>query len=170
MDVAIQGDGFYQVNMPDGTIAYTRDGSFKQSSDGTIVTSSGYTIAPQIAIPEGAQQLGVSPNGKVTVVLPGKETSTEIGQIEMARFVNPAGLRGLGNNLFGISDASGEPIVETPGENGMGTLLQTYTEASNVQMVEEMVNMITAQRAYEIVSKSIQVSDEMLQVANNLKR
>jgi flagellar basal-body rod protein FlgG len=170
LDVAIQGDGFYQVNMPDGTIAYTRDGSFKQSSDGTIVTSNGYPIAPQIAIPEGAQQLGISPAGIVTAVLPGKETSTQLGQIEIARFVNPSGLRALGDNLFGISDASGEPTLETPGENGMGSLKQGYTEASNVQMVEEMVNMITAQRAYEIVSKAIQVSDQMLQVANNLKQ
>jgi len=170
MDVAIQGEGFYQVTMPDGSMAYTRDGSFKKAADGTIVTTEGYPIAPQISIPDGADQLGISPTGKVSAVLPGKDTSTEIGQIEMARFVNPAGLRALGNNLYGVSDASGEPIVETPGENGMGTLSQGYSEASNVQMVEEMVNMITAQRAYEIVSKSIQVSDEMLQVANNLKR
>ncbi|HEX7511326.1 MAG TPA: flagellar basal-body rod protein FlgG [Chitinivibrionales bacterium] len=170
MDVAIQGEGFYQVTMPDGSMSYTRDGSFKKAADGTIVTTEGYPIAPQISIPDGADQLGISPTGKVSAVLPGKDTSTEIGQIEMARFVNPAGLRALGNNLYGVSDASGEPIVETPGENGVGTLSQGYSEASNVQMVEEMVNMITAQRAYEIVSKSIQVSDEMLQVANNLKR
>jgi flagellar basal-body rod protein FlgG len=170
MDVAIQGEGFYQVNMPDGSIAYTRDGSFKTTSDGTIVTSDGYPIAPQISIPEGAQSLGISQEGKVTVILSGQATSTEIGQIEIARFVNPAGLRALGQNLYGESDASGEPVLETPGENGMGTLQQGYTEASNVQVVEEMVNMINAQRAYEIVSKSIQVSEEMLQVANNLKR
>ena len=170
MDVAIQGDGFFQVNMPNGSIAYTRDGSFKKTSDGTIVTTDGYPISPQIAIPDGADQLGISATGQVTAVLPGKDTSTVIGQMEIARFVNPAGLRALGNNLLGVSDASGEPIVETPGQNGVGTLQQGYTEASSVQMVEEMVNMITAQRAYEIVSKSIQVSDEMLQVANNLKR
>jgi flagellar basal-body rod protein FlgG len=170
MDVAIKGEGFYQVNMPDGTIAYTRDGSFKLTSDGTIVTSAGYPITPQTTLPEGAQQLVISPDGKITVILPGQETSTEVGQLEIARFVNPTGLRALGENLFGESDASGEPVVETPGENGMGSLQQSYTEASNVQVVEEMVNMITAQRAYEIVSKSIQVSEEMLQVANNLKR
>jgi flagellar basal-body rod protein FlgG len=169
LDVAIQGEGFYQISMPDGTIAYTRDGSFKQSSDGTIVNSSGYPLVPQISIPQGGQQLGISAEGKVTVVLPGKSTSTEIGQIEIARFVNPAGLMGLGGNLYGISDASGEPILEAPGQNGMGTLQQGYTEASNVQVVEEMVNMITAQRAYEIVSKAITVSDQMLQVTNNLK-
>jgi flagellar basal-body rod protein FlgG len=170
LDVAIKGEGFYQVNMPDGTIAYTRDGSFKLTSDGTIVTSDGYPIAPQISVPEGAQDLGISPEGKVTAILAGQATSTEIGQIEIARFVNPSGLRALGENLYGVSDASGEAILETPGENGIGTLSQGYSEASNVQVVEEMVNMITAQRAYEIVSKSIQVSEDMLQVANNLKR
>jgi flagellar basal-body rod protein FlgG len=170
MDVAISGEGFYQVSMPDGTIAYTRDGSFKQTSDGTIVTSTGYPISPQITLPEGAQDLGISKDGKVTVNLAGRNTSTEIGQIEIARFVNPSGLRALGENLFAESDASGEPVLETPGENGMGVILQGNSETSNVQVVEEMVNMITAQRAYEIVSKSIQVSEEMLQVANNLKR
>jgi flagellar basal-body rod protein FlgG len=170
LDVAIKGEGFYQVNMPDGTIAYTRDGSFKMTSDGTIVTTDGYPIAPQISFPEGAQDLGISPEGKVTAILAGQATSTEIGQIEIARFVNPSGLRALGENLYGVSDASGEAILESPGENGIGTLQQRYSEASNVQVVEEMVNMITAQRAYEIVSKSIQVSEDMLQVANNLKR
>jgi flagellar basal-body rod protein FlgG len=170
MDVAISGEGFFQINMPDGTTAYTRDGSFKLTSDGTIVTSTGYPISPEINVPEGAQQLGISPEGKVTVILPGQETSTEIGQFEIARFVNPAGLRSLGDNLYGMSDASGEPVVETPNENGIGSLKQGYSEASNVQVVEEMVNMISAQRAYEIVSKSIQVSEDMLQVANNLKR
>ncbi len=170
MDVAIDGEGFFQVEMPDGTTAYTRDGSWKQTSDGTIVNSNGYPIFPSINIPEGAQQLGINESGKVTVILAGQNTSTEIGQIELARFVNPAGLRALGGNLFGVSEASGEPIVENAKENGMGTINQYYIETSNVQVVEEMVSMITAQRAYEIVSKSIQVSEEMLQVANNLKR
>jgi flagellar basal-body rod protein FlgG len=170
MDVAISGEGFYQVAMPDGTIAYTRDGSFKTTSDGTIVNSDGYPILPQISIPDGSQQLTISPTGQVTVILPGQETSTEIGQMELARFINPAGLRALGGNLYGVSDASGEALIETPKTNGMGELQQGSIEASNVQVVDEMVNMITAQRAYEIVSKSIQVSEEMLQIANNLKR
>jgi flagellar basal-body rod protein FlgG len=169
MDVAIEGEGFYQVNMPDGTMGYTRDGSFKLDSNGTVVTTDGNTVVPEINVPEGSSSFTVSSSGKVSVILAGKETSTEIGQIELARFVNPSGLRSLGNNMYGVSDASGEPILETPGENGMGKLNQGYTEASNVQMVEEMVNMITAQRAYEIVSKSITVSDEMLQTANNMK-
>ncbi len=170
MDVAIRGEGFFQLEMPDGTIAYTRDGSLNKTSDGTIVNSSGYPISPQITIPEGAQDFGVNSTGKVTVILPGQTDIVEIGQIELARFVNPSGLRALGENIFGVSEASGEPVLESPGENGMGTLLQQYSEASNVQVVEEMVNMISAQRAYEIVSKSIQVSEEMLQIANNLKR
>jgi flagellar basal-body rod protein FlgG len=169
MDVAIEGEGFYQVNMPDGTMGYTRDGSFKLDSNGTVVTTDGNTVVPEINVPEGSSSFTVSSSGKVSVILAGKETSTEIGQMELARFVNSSGLRSLGSNMYGVSDASGEPILETPGENGIGKLNQGYTEASNVQMVEEMVNMITAQRAYEIVSKSITVSDQMLQTANNMK-
>jgi len=140
--------------MPDGTIAYTRDGTFKTSSDGTIVNSSGYPLSPQITIPSGAQQLGISTDGKVTAVMPGQSTSTQLGQIELARFVNPEGLTGLSGNLYGVSDASGEPTLQVPGQNGIGTLQQGYTEASNVQMVDEMVNMISAQRAYEIVAQN----------------
>jgi flagellar basal-body rod protein FlgG len=134
-----------------------------------VVTTDGNTVVPEINVPEGSSSFTVSSSGKVSVILAGKETSTEIGQMELARFVNSSGLRSLGSNMYGVSDASGEPILETPGENGIGKLNQGYTEASNVQMVEEMVNMITAQRAYEIVSKSITVSDQMLQTANNMK-
>jgi flagellar basal-body rod protein FlgG len=171
LDVAIQGDGFFQITLPDGTIAYTRDGSFKKTAEGTIVNSNGYPLAQQISIPQGADQLGVdSSTGKITVMMPGQQTSTEIGQIELARFVNPAGLKSIGNNLYAETEASGQPTINAPSEDGMGTLAQGYLEASNVQIVDEMVNMISAQRAYEIVSKSIQVSDEMMQVANNLKR
>ena len=170
MDLAIQGEGFYQVMLPDGRIAYSRDGSFKRSSDGTVVNTSGYQVYPEIVIPEGASEFTVDANGRVSVILAGEETSTEIGQMELARFINPAGLKSLGGNLYSVTDASGEPVIEMPGEYGMGMIMQKYTEASNVQIVEEMVNMISAQRAYEIVSKSIQVSEEMLQVANNLKR
>jgi flagellar basal-body rod protein FlgG len=170
MDLAISGDGFLQISMPDGSTAYTRDGSLKLSADGTIVTSSGFPVYPQMTIPEGAESFTVDANGRATVILPGEQTSTQIGQFELARFINPAGLRDLGGNLYQVSDASGEPVLQNPGENGMGTLQQGYTEASNVQVVQEMVNMITAQRAYEIVSKSIQVSEDMMQVADNLKR
>jgi flagellar basal-body rod protein FlgG len=170
LDLAIEGDGLFQITLPDGTTAYTRDGSFKPSSDGTIVNSSGYYLYPQITIPEQAQNLTISPDGKVSVTLPGATSATDIGQIELARFVNPSGLRGLGGNLYGESDASGSPMVLTPGEEGSGTIAQNKVEASNVQVVQEMVNMISAQRAYEIVSKAITVSDDMLQTANNIKR
>jgi flagellar basal-body rod protein FlgG len=168
MDIAIQGEGLFQVSLPDGTTAYTRDGSFSLSSEGTVVTSSGFPITPSITVPSGAGDIKVSPAGVVTVQINGEQQ--EIGQIELARFVNPSGLRAVGGNLFTESEATGAPMVQTPGEEGAGTLMQNYTEASNVQAVQEMVNMITAQRAYEIVSKAITVSDEMLSTANNLKR
>jgi flagellar basal-body rod protein FlgG len=170
LDWAIQGEGLFQITLPDGSTAFTRDGSFKLSSDGTIVTSSGFFVHPQLSVPEGATSLQVSQDGHLSVILPGENTATDIGQLELARFVNPSGLRALGGNLFAETDASGTPIVLLPGEEGAGTIMQGFIEASNVQVVQEMVNMITAQRAYEIVSKSIQVSDEMLQTANNLKR
>ncbi len=171
MDVAIQGDGFFQVSLPDGTIAYTRDGAFKLTSDGTVVSTSGYPITPQMTVPNGAQQVTIdSGTGKVTAVMPGEQNSTQIGQIELARFVNPAGLKSTGSNLLMETDASGQPIVGTPGEDGFKstTLQQQYLETSNVQVVDEMVNMISAERAYEIVSKSIQVSEDMMSMVNNM--
>jgi flagellar basal-body rod protein FlgG len=170
MDWAIQGEGLFQVTLPDGTLAYTRDGAFKRSSDGTIVTSSGFMVYPQVTIPEQSSDLTVTQDGHISVQLPGETTSTDIGQVELVRFVNPSGLKSLGGNLYVQTDASGDPVVTSPGEEGTGTILQKYTESSNVQVVEEMVNMISAQRAFEIISKSIQVSEEMMQVANNLKR
>ncbi|HLV32945.1 MAG TPA: flagellar basal-body rod protein FlgG [Chitinispirillaceae bacterium] len=170
MDWAVQGDGFFQITLPDGGTAYTRDGSFKLSGDGTIVNSSGLILYPQISIPEGSSDLQVSSDGIVSVKLPDEEVSIEIGQIELVRFINPSGLSSIGGNLYVMSDASGEPVVTFPGEEGAGLIIQNYTESSNVQIVDEMVNMISAQRAFEIISKSIQVSEEMLQVANNLKR
>jgi flagellar basal-body rod protein FlgG len=170
LDMAIEGDGFFQVTLPDGSTAYTRDGAFKLSADGTIVTSSGYYLYPQITVPENSSDITVSKDGKVSVILAGEETTTEIGQIELARFINPSGLRSLGGNLYTMSDASGEPVISIPSEEGTGTIAAKYLEASNVRIVDEMVNMITAQRAFEIISKAIQVGDDMLQVANNLKR
>ncbi len=170
LDMAIHGEGFFQISLPDGTTAYTREGQFKMSSDGTITNSAGYFLYPQLVMPEGAQEFSVSADGMVTAIMPGEETSIEIGQIELARFINPSGMKAIGQNLYVVTDASGEPIISMPGEEGTGTIMQGYVEASNVQIVDEMVNMITTQRAYEIVSKSIQVSEEMMQVANNLKR
>ncbi len=170
LDWAIQGEGFFQIMLPDGSTAYTRDGSFKRSSDGSIVTSSGFYLLPQITVPENSSDLTVSQDGKVSVILPGESEQTEIGQIELVRFINPSGLRPLGGNLYAKSDASGEPVITIPAEEGAGTIAMGYLEASNVQIVNEMVNMISAQRAFEIISKAIQVSEDMMQVTNNLKR
>jgi flagellar basal-body rod protein FlgG len=173
LDVAIEGEGFFQIYLPDGTTAYTRDGTFKLTADGTIVNSSGHPVAPQLTVPAGAENLGIDEDtGEMTVEMPGEQTPTSLGQIELARFVNPAGLKSVGNNLYLETEASGQPILGAPGQEGMANtkVRQGYVEASNVQIVEEMVNMITAQRAFEIVSKSIQVSEDMLAVTNNLKR
>ena len=169
-DVAITGEGMFQIMLPDGSVAYTRDGTFKLSSDGSLITSSGFFVLPQVSIPEGADNFTVNGNGTITVTMPGDTNTTDIGQFEIVRFINPSGLRALGGNLFGATDASGAPIASSPGEDGAGTLLQRYIESSNVNLVDEMVNMIGAQRAYEIVAKAIQAGEEMLQVANNLKR
>lgn len=170
LDMAIEGEGFFQITMPDGSIAYTRDGAFKPSSDGSIVTSSGFYLEPQISIPENSTDLAVGKDGRITVILPGETESTEIGQIELVRFINPSGLRSLGGNLFAESDASGAPVVSLPTEEGTGAIMAGFTESSNVQIVDEMVSMISAQRAFEIISKAIQVGEDMMQVANNLKR
>ena len=170
LDMVIEGEGFFQITLPDGTTAYTRDGQFKPSSDGSIVTSSGFFLSPQITIPENSTDLTVTKEGRISVVLPGETDSTEIGQIELVRFINPSGLRGLGGNLYAETEASGAPIISLPMEEGAGTILAGFTESSNVQIVDEMVNMISAQRAFEIISKAIQVGEDMMQVANNLKR
>ena len=170
LDLAIQGEGFYQIALPDGSTAYTRDGQFKLSRDGVLITSNGFQVYPQIVVPEGAEDITVSADGLVSARIAGEDNSIEIGQFELARFVNPSGLKALGHNLFVVSNASGEGIVSLPAEEGTGTIAQGYVEASNVQIVDEMVNMISAQRAYEIVSKSITVSDEMMQTASNLRR
>ncbi len=170
MDWAIQGEGLFQITLPDGGTAYTRDGSFKLSADGTIVTSSGFPLYPSVAVPAGSTNLQVGADGKIGVILPGESSTTEIGQVELVRFINQSGLRALGGNLFAQSDASGEPVVNMPGEEGTGTIMQRFTEGSNVQIVDEMVNMISAQRAFEVISKSIQAGEDMIQIANNLKR
>ena len=168
-DLAISGTGFIQVQLPGGEMAYTRDGSLKVASDGTLVTSQGFAIEPQITIPEGARDLTIDANGRVAVTLDDSGTQEELGQIELVKFLNEGGLRSLGNNLYTMSPASGEPEATLPGQNGAGTLAQGFLEASNVELVEEMVNMIVAQRAYEISAKAIQTSDSMLQLANQLR-
>jgi len=170
LDLAIDGRGFFQITTPEGEIAYSRAGSFKLDGDGNIVTSDGYLLEPQITVPTNAIQLTVGPDGTVTVMNAGETTPSEIGNIETARFANPAGLTGMGKNLFMESETSGTPTTGTPGEDGLGTISQGYLEMSNVNVVEEMVNMILAQRSYEINGKAIQTADEMLQMANNVKR
>jgi flagellar basal-body rod protein FlgG len=171
LDVAIQGDGFFQVTMPDGTTAYTRDGSFKRDANGAIVTADGYFVQPQITIPQNAQQISIGQDGTVTALVPGSNVPQQLGQIQVARFVNPAGLSPLGGqNLYTQTAASGAPIVTQAGINGAGTLQGGYLENSNVQVVQEIVNMIVSQRAFEANSKSITASDEMLQTANQIVR
>lgn len=168
-DLAVSGQGFLQVQMPDGSVSYTRDGSLKVASDGTLVTSAGFPLEPQITIPEGAKEITIDPNGRVAVFMNDTGAQEEIGQIELVRFLNEGGLKSLGANLYQTSPASGEPETATPGLNGVGTLAQGFLEASNVELVEEMVNMIVAQRAYEVSAKAIQTSDSMLQLANQLR-
>ena len=170
LDMAIEGDGFFQITMPDGTTAYSRAGTFKLDSEGRIVTSDGYLLEPEISFPSDTMAISIGTDGTVSILQAGQSQPTEIGTIELARFINPAGLNSIGRNLYLQTSASGEPLTGTPGEDGLGTIAQGFLEMSNVSVVEEMVNLITAQRAYEVNSKSIQSADEMLQIANNLKR
>jgi flagellar basal-body rod protein FlgG len=162
-DVAINGAGFFQVLMPDGTTSYTRDGSFQTDRDGQLVTASGFTIQPAITLPQNATSLTVGRDGIVSVTQAGSTATVQVGQLQLATFLNPAGLQSLGENLYNETDSSGAPNLVNPGVDGAGILSQGYTEASNVNVVEELVNMIATQRAYEINSKSIQTSDQMLQ-------
>ena len=170
LDIAIEGDGFFQIVQPNGELAYTRDGAFKMDRDGRIVTSDGFVMEPEITIPSDSISLSIGLDGTVSVLQAGASTPTEIGTISLARFVNPAGLHSIGRNLYLPTNASGDPIVGTAGEDGLGALAQGFLEMSNVSVVDEMVKMITAQRAYEINSKTIQAADDMLQQANNVKR
>jgi len=169
-DIAITGEGFYQVMMPDGTISYTRDSNWKIDANGQVVNHDGYLIEPPIVVPDDALEFSVSSTGVVTVRMPGEVDAEEIGQVELARFINPAGLKAMGKNLFIETESSGNPIIANPGDEGMGTLEQYTLEMSNVQVVEEMVEMIVAQRAYEANSKTITTADELLRIANNLRR
>jgi flagellar basal-body rod protein FlgG len=170
LDMAITGDGFFQVEYPDGSTVYTRDGTFKMSADGTVVTSEGYSLLPQLTIPEDASSISIGGDGTVEVLQSGSDTPTQIGQIELARFINPSGLTAIGHNLFVQTGASGDPVTDVPTQNGLGSIDQGYLEMSNVDVVDEMVNMIVAQRAYEMNSKAIQTADDMAQLANSLKR
>lgn len=169
-DLAITGDGFFKVEMPDGTNAYTRDGSFKINATGELVTSDGYAISPSISIPNGATAVFVSANGTVSAKVPGQDEPQELGTLTITVFPNASGLTRIGQNLFSAGGASGTGEDRTPGQEGAGQIVQGALESSNVEIVFEMVRMITAQRAYEINSKAIQTSDDMLGVLNALKR
>jgi flagellar basal-body rod protein FlgG len=171
-DLAIEGDGFFRILQYDGSYAYTRDGSFKIDSNGQLVTSDGYRVMPEIIIPDNAKpdSLQISQDGRVSVEFIGTNERVDIGQIQLFRFINPAGLQAIGDNLLITTNASGEAVGGRPGFDGMGKVIQGRLEMSNVNVVQEMVNMIVAQRAYEMNSKTIQTSDSMLATANNLKR
>lgn len=168
-DVAIQGEGFLQVKKTDGTFAYTRDGALKVSANGTIVTANGYALEPELTLNEDVLGISISKDGTVEVREAGGG-SYVLGNIELVKFMNPGGLLPVGDNLYVETQASGTPVTGTPGSNGFGELHQGYTEASNVDIVEEMISMITAQRAYEINSKTVKTVEEMMSMANNLKR
>ncbi|TVP45454.1 MAG: flagellar basal-body rod protein FlgG [Halomonas sp.] len=161
-DLAINGEGFFQVLLPDGTVGYTRDGSFQLNENGQMVTASGYPVEPAIFLPENALSVNVGEDGTVSVRQPGIALDNEVGQITVSTFINPAGLQSIGGNLYLETGASGAPNENMPGMNGAGRLFQGYVETSNVNVVEEMVNMIQTQRAYEINSRAVSTSDEML--------
>jgi flagellar basal-body rod protein FlgG len=170
LDLAIQGDGFFQVQQSDGSTAYTRAGTFKKDGQGRLVTSDGSPILPEILIPNNATSINVGSDGTVSVQQAGQTASTTIGTLQLASFPNPSGLNSTGKSLFLPTDSSGAATTGTAGQNGLGTLEQGYVEMSNVSIMEEMVSMIVGQRAYEINSKAVQASDEMLQQAASLKR
>ncbi len=163
LDVAIQGQGFFQVTMPDGTTGYTRDGAFKLDSTGQIVTSNGFSVQPGIVVPATAQSLTIAADGTVSATLPGQAAPQTLGQLQTATFINPAGLDPKGQNIYAETAASGTPSAGAPSSDGHGSLAQGYVETSNVNVVEELVSMIQTQRAYELNSKAIQTSDQMLQ-------
>jgi flagellar basal-body rod protein FlgG len=171
LDMMIEGDGFFQLQMLDGTIRYTRDGSFKLNADREIVTAQGYRLEPQITVPDDAVEISVSRDGIIAVRLQGDDANAqEIGQLELARFPNAAGLDNKGGNIYAESPASGTPVLATPGLDGVGETASGFLEMSNVETVDELVKMISAQRAYELNSKTITMADEMLQTVNRLKR
>ena len=171
LDLVIQGKGFFQVRRPNGELAYTRAGNFHLDRDGNVVTADGNAIEPQITIPASAQQISIAQDGTVSYTLPNQTAAQQAGQIQLANFQNPAGLNSIGGNLYTPTDASGDPTVGVPGgQEGLGTVLQGYTEGSNVSVVEEFINLIVAQRGYEANSKVVQAADNMYQQVNNITR
>jgi len=170
LDMAINGKGFFQILMPDGSITYSRDGAFRINSSGDLVTSAGLKMYPNISLPEGIQSVSIAQDGVVQAIIDGETTPLEIGQIELANFMNPAGLKPMGGNLLAATEASGDPNFGMAGEQGYGTIMQGYLEKSNVDVVKEMISLIVAQRSYEINSKAVKTADEMLAMTNALKR
>ena len=168
LDLAVNGNGFFQVTLPDGSVSYTRDGAFQLDNQGQVVTSNGYPLQPTITIPPNAVSITVGSDGTVSVLAAGATAPTQVGQIQLANFINPAGLQARGENLFLETAASGTAQTNVPGTNGLGALNQGFVETSNVNVTEELVNLITAQRAFEINSRSIQSSDQMLQKLTQL--
>ena len=168
LDMAINGKGFFQITMPDGTTAYTRDGSFKLDNQGQIVTNNGYVVQPGLTVPANAQSVTVAADGTVSVTLPGQATPQTLGQFQTASFINPQGLDPLGQNLYAETASSGTPATGAPQSNGLGALQQGFVETSNVNVVEELVQMIQTQRAYELNSKAVSTSDQMLQRLSQL--
>ena len=169
LDVAIEGEGFFVINRPDGTVAYTRDGNFERSSEGEIVTLDGYQLDPGLVLPANTRQVEISATGIVSVYVGAETTPQELGQITMATFVNEAGLKAIGNNLLLETEASGEAVVGIPGEEGFGTFRHRYIEGSNVDTVKQITDLIMAQRVYEMNSKTMTAADEMLQTANQIR-
>lgn len=170
LDMVIEGDGFFQVLLPSGEVAYTRAGAWKIDSEGNMVTADGFPLEPPLAVPGDASAISVGSDGTVSVTTASSAEPQTVGQLQLARFANPAGLANLGHSLFGATAASGEPVTGAPGLDGMGRITQGMLEMSNVKVVEEMVNMITAQRAYEANSQAIRMADQMLEIANNTRR
>lgn len=170
LDLAIEGDGFFEITLPNGDTAYTRSGAFKLNENGVMVNSDGYELSPAITIPSDTIGITISADGMVSVRQPGTTALSQVGQIQTARFQNPAGLRSQGRNLYEETESSGSATLGTPGETGLGTIAQGYLESSNVSVVEEIVQMVTGQRAYEANSKVIQTADQLLQNAINVKR
>jgi flagellar basal-body rod protein FlgG len=170
LDLAITGNGFFQIEMPDGTTAYSRNGAFKLDATGQVVNSDGYRLTPGIVVPEDTVQLSIGTDGIVSVIQAGNTAANQIGQIEIANFINPAGLHSLGDNLYINTESSGEAVPSTPGLNGLGQIRQGFVEMSNVQLVVELTDLITGQRAYEANSKAITTGDQMLQTVTQMKR
>jgi flagellar basal-body rod protein FlgG len=170
LDVVIEGKGFFQVRLPDGNIAYTRGGAFHLDRDGGLVTSNGDPVEPQVSIPREATKVSIGPDGTVSVNMPGQMDSQQVGRFELASFVNPAGLDSIGKNLFMPTTASGDAITGSPGEEGVGKLMQGFLEQSNVNVVKEMINLIVSQRAYESSSRVVRAADQMYQEVNNVVR